>query len=104
VGVGGEPRGGEKLGIDVADAQAVQPFSLYQSHDLHGACRRGTGKALQQSDHLAAVAKIAQRKLSDDPLVSQDRPAVEQLCEARAPGSEMVDPDRRIGQDHRIPV
>jgi len=104
VGVGGEPRGGEKLRIDVADAQAVQPFSLYQSHDLHGACRRGTGKALQQSDHLAAVAKVAQRKLSDDPFMSQDRPTVEQLCETPAPGSEVVDPDRRVGQDHRTSV
>lgn len=50
----------------------------------------------------AYSGEVAEGQLADHPCVSEDEPGVQQAREHGVSGPEVIDPDRRVGQDHDI--
>lgn len=57
-------------------------------------------KVLEGIENLCAPAQMAQRQLTEDERMRNNEPAVEYCGELLVANAQMIDPNRRIGQDH----
>jgi hypothetical protein len=62
---------------------------------------RNLGKSLQEAEDPAAVAQVPARQFAHDERVDHDLAVLEKGAEPGVPGPEVLDPDRRVYQDHQ---
>ncbi|MDW5593093.1 hypothetical protein VSS74_02005 [Conexibacter stalactiti] len=98
--VRGEPGGSQELGVDVANAVAVESAVGDQTKDLVVLGDDRLGEVAQQAEDLVAVAEVGEREFADDARVREDGAVVEQAGERVVAVTEEVDPDGGIDEDH----
>lgn len=88
------------MGVDVADAEARESVPLDEMHHflMRGDLR--LGHVLQRRQNRLALPQIAQRQFTDDKRMRQHAAGIEQAGKAIVTRPQMIDPDRRIGEDH----
>ena len=99
-GVGGQHRRGEQMRVDVSDAKPEQMLIVDQTQDLQVGRDGCPGEVEEQAENLAASGEVSERELADHPGVRQHVAVVEEPDELWFAGSEMVDPDRGVNEDH----
>src|SRR6266436_3766906 len=88
------------MGIDIADAAAVKRFAI---DELEHFQVRGAGRLRhppQYPQNVVTLSQIAERKLAQHERMPEHPAVFEQRVEYRAGRPEMLDPDRRIDEDH----
>ena len=75
-------------------------MTLDEMKDFRVSRNTGMGQVRQSLQHYFALMQVAQSKFADNEGVRQNPPRVEQCGERLVARPQMVDPDRRIGQDH----
>ena len=91
------------MGIDVAYSAPKQRMVVDEMENLRVRGDACMGQAGQRVQHDFALTQIAQGKFADDKGVRQDRSRIEQRGEGLVAHPQMLDPDRRIDQDHIEP-
>jgi hypothetical protein len=91
------------VGIDEADSAPNERLVLDEEKYLLLGGEWRLGQSLQQVQYFISLAKISARQLTDHKRVSQDPTGVQQGNEALIAGTQMIDPDRGIDQDHAEP-
>ena len=88
--------------VNVADAPAVKSFPIDETNNLRIVGDCGMREVLQAAQHDLALTQIAHRQLADHKGVRQYPAAIEEVGQGCIAGPKMVDPDRRIDQDHLL--
>lgn len=91
----------QKVDVDPADAAAVQLFRIDEIERLVMIGYRCRGEALQQRQQFFPVAQVSAGELTNDEGVHQHCSKIQRLGQAGVALSEVVDPNRRVG-DHAV--
>ena len=97
---GSQPRRRKKVNIYVADAAPEQRGMVYEAQDLRIRGGAGSRKTRQHPQYEFALTQVAQSELADNEWMCQRCASFEQLRKGRVTVAEMLDPNRRIDQDH----
>ena len=88
------------MGIHLADTPSVQSMPFHEIKDfgmLRLGCRR---KFVQQTEDFAPVPQGSACQFADDERMDDDISVLEQAGQRWAAHMEVLDPDRRIDEDH----
>jgi hypothetical protein len=99
-GTGGQLDGCEQMGIDKPDADAEKRSAIDEVEDLVIRRDGGLGQLSQSAQHEITFAQITESELAGHKTMPEDFPVGEELAEHTIAGSQVVDPDRGIYQDH----
>ena len=95
-----EARGGDELCVDVSDAEAVEGIAIDEGKDFVGGSQVRLGEAAEEYQDFAALREIPEGELAGDPRVAKDAALLQVFGEAAAAGPEVIDPHRRVNEDH----
>ena len=88
------------MGIHPADTPSVQSMPFHEIKDL-GMLRLGRRRKLvQQLENLAPVPQGSACQFGDDERMDHDVAVLEQAGQPWAAHAEVLDPDRRVDEDH----
>jgi hypothetical protein len=98
----GEPGAREQLRVDVADADAdaEQLVVLDEGEQLGGSRHDGLRELFDEPEHACAIAQPPQRELAGHPRMRHRPPLLEHRDKRGVTVAEVIDPDRRVDQDH----
>lgn len=89
------------MGVDHTQPLAVQDPSLDETHHLVMAGNADPWQLRQEAEHPPTVPEASEGQLTHDHRVVAHIGGVQRLDERRIRTMQVVDPDRRVGQDHR---
>ena len=95
-----EARGGDELGVDVSDAEALERLSLDEGKDFVGGGQVGLREATEQCQDFPALGEIPEGELAGDPRVAKNAALLQVSGEAATTGPEVVDPRGSVNEDH----
>ena len=92
--------GGQEVGIDIPDAAPEQPLTIdeLQHFSVRGAVR--LRQPPQHAQNLRTPPQIAERELTQHERVPEHLAVAQQRREYRAGRPQVIDPDRRVDEDH----
>ncbi len=88
------------MGVDIADAEAMETLTLDQVENFVGRCDGRLKLSLQHPDDDLPLADRSKSNLAEHEGVNQSLFPRHRVAKARVGASEMIDPDRRIDDDH----
>ena len=88
------------MGVDVPDADAEKRSAIDEVEDLVIRRDGGLGQLSQSAQHKITFAQSTESELARHKAMPEYFSAVEQMAEQTIAGPQVVDPDRRIYQDH----
>jgi hypothetical protein len=88
------------MDVNVADAPAHQGAPLDVIQRLRVRRHRRRRQFPQKAEHFAAVFQIAARQLAQDERMHQHAALFKGHGQRRCAGTQMIDPNRRVDQDH----
>lgn len=88
------------MDINPADAKTSKAMSVDEGQRFDVRCNGRTRQQTQRIENTGAILQLAARKFADDEWMAKHEALLEQIRECRVATTEMVDPDRRIDQDH----
>ena len=86
--------------IQVADAGPEQFFAADEVQNLVVTGDKRLGQLAQITQYGVALAEISQGQLTNDEWMRQHLPVVEQSRQKRVATSQVVDPNRRVDENH----
>src|SRR5271169_2677625 len=90
--------------IRKANAEAVQTARLNRQPNLAQMCYPYMGEQVQQRKSLTAITQQYQGKFRDDEGMDRDLPLVQVLAQLFVFRTEVVDPNRRVRENHFSPA
>src|SRR5258708_705738 len=96
-----EERRAQQVNVDPAQAASRERVPLHEPQDLVVLRPRRLRQSEEQFEDRRAAPKIPERELSEDERMTQDLRVLQKGRESSIPFPEMVDPDRRVDEDHR---
>ena len=88
------------MGIDISDAAPEKRSAIDKVEDLVIRHYGGLGQLSQSAQHKITFAQSTESELARHKAMPEYFSAVEQMAEHTIAGPQVVDPDRRIYQDH----
>ena len=92
--------GGKQMNIDVADAEASQLMPVDEMQNFVVGRRSGLRKVCQGLQDDAARLQMAQGEFADHEWMGQHLSAIQQSAKCSVTGTQMLDPNRRVDEDH----
>ena len=86
--------------IDIADARAGKCLDLDKSKNLVVGRDQGFRQFFQIRQDLAAIRESAECQFPDNERMGKNLPLLEKFDETRIVSTKMINPDRRVDQDH----
>lgn len=86
--------------IDDTDTQTHQRVAFDKVQGFIVVNSRSTRKSLEQRENLRALTQISAREFADDQRMTGNLPVLQQVVKVSVLSTQVVDPDRRIYQDH----
>jgi hypothetical protein len=97
---GAEPYGCQQMSIDETQAGAERSLGLDQLTHL-GMSRNGSSRQIvEEREHDSAITQGSERQLADDHGMHVNLGVLEQGDQTGVSVVQMIDPDRRVDQDH----
>jgi hypothetical protein len=96
-----QERARQQVRINPTDSRAGQTTAGDKLDYLVVFCRKCLGQFQKEREHLGAAIEMAKNELAQDERMNQRVATLEKCHELRIPAAEVVDPDRRINEDHR---
>src|SRR5271165_656789 len=100
LGAARQSRRGEQVDVDMADAAPEQGVTITEAEDFRVRGDYGGRQVQEGGQDGLTLAEDAQRKFADDQGVRQNPPDIEQYGQCRVARPQMIDPDRRVYEDH----
>src|SRR5581483_10828619 len=86
--------------IDEANSAPCEVVAIDEGDRLAIGRHFGLGKAAKTAKNEVTLGQVAQRQLAEDKWVPQNPPRLEQVRQRSNAAPEMVDPNRRVDEDH----
>jgi hypothetical protein len=98
-----ERRGRQKMNVDVPDSTPVERSAFDEGQCFVVSRTWRLRKAPKMSQYLAPAANVAAGQLSSDERVDQHFLLLQGRNESQLTAAEVLDPDRRVNEDHTLP-
>jgi hypothetical protein len=90
------------VGVDQAQPLSIQMILVYEVQNLFVGRYRHRREVCQELEECLAFAERAEREFADHHRVLSDQGSIERIDEGVVGAMQVVDPDRRINEDHRV--
>ena len=91
------------MDVDPPQTSTIEPFRFDEAKYLEMVCDDHLRQCLEQGQNLSALRERPTSELSDHKGMRQDFSIEKELTEPGMPTTEVVDPDRGVGQYHAAP-
>src|SRR6266568_1239947 len=88
------------MGVDIPDTEPEKCVPIDEVKNFLISRAVGSRQVVQGAENELALSEMAQGKLSDHEGMRQNLSGVEEPREGFITGAQVIDPDRRIDQDH----
>lgn len=92
------------MGVDQAKPQVIQTSRFYQRPHFMRLGDAQVGQQIQQRKRSGALLKRSECKFRNDERVRHDLSLAKTLAHFLVAGTEVVDPDRCVGEDQSLPA